>query len=207
MMKILYARTADFDRDLLAAVSDRETRTRAADSIQPEKGDEILLGRYLARKMAARMSGQEPRDVRLRHDATGRPAFQNLPYFVSISHSDGMAAALVHTEKAVLDLKGIRRFGGEAIRGFFSPAEYEQIIASNHPDREMTRIFCRRECMVKWMGRRPKQAGWDAETERALTAPEAFFTETEIDGRLICVLAGDRDLILEHVKQLKGAWE
>ena len=120
-MRMIYARTAEIDFRALLRLSDPETRDRAEACLRRGRGAEIALGRYLARVALSRLTGLDPASVPLAHDDRGRPFFPDHPeWFVSISRGDGLAAALVHPEKAVFDLQAIRRFPGEAVRGFFS---------------------------------------------------------------------------------------
>ena len=204
-MRMIYARTAEIDFRTLLRLSDPETRDRAEVCLRRGRGAEIALGRYLARVALSRLTGLDPASVPLAHDDRGRPFFPDHPeWFVSISRGDGLAAALVHPEKAVFDLQAIRRFPGEAVRGFFSAGEYARIRAAENPDREMTRLFCRRECLVKWMGRRPGTAGWDAEAEWRNAAPGAVFTETELESLLLCVLGPAEAVETERVDRIGG---
>ncbi|MBQ8092073.1 MAG: 4'-phosphopantetheinyl transferase superfamily protein [Clostridia bacterium] len=203
-MTLLYAEVRDMNAHDLLTVSDPETRSRALACRRPGRGLEIALGRYLARVLAAEYAGIEPGQVTLCHDPAGKPYFADSSLHVSISRSDGMALALAEPHKAVCDLQGIRRFPGQAVRGFFSAGEYETISASPEPDRIMTRLFCRRECLVKWLGSRPGNAGWDAEMLRQQAAPDAVFFETELSGRLVCVLGPAESVRFVRMTKIGG---
>lgn len=194
MIEILYARTEDVGRETLLSGSDPETLERVKACMRPGRGEEIALGRYLARLFLAKRKHISFEEVVLAHTMAGRPYFKGRDEHVSISRDRGAAIALVGQRKAVCDMQSIRRFPGAAVRGFFSQAEYERIRKAEDPDLEMTRIFSQRECMVKWLGHRPDLAGWDAEEMRKQMAPDAKFTETQWDGHRICVLGPDEEL-------------
>lgn len=130
---------------------DPYTRSRVLNCIQSTKAKEIALGSYLLRHLVAGTLNIDPSDVNIRHSFAGRPYVDPPELFLTSSHCDGICVAAVSDSKAGCDLQSLRAFKGEAVRAFFTDADYEFIKNSNDPSLEMTRIWCIKEAVFKYL--------------------------------------------------------
>lgn len=131
---------------------DAPTLERVRMCIRGKKADEIALGNYLARTLISESESKALDEVMILHRSDGKPYVKNPDLHISISHSDGTCAAALSNAPVGCDIQSRRRFGGEAVKGFFTQEEYEYISKSEDSAEAMTRLWCIREAMIKLKG-------------------------------------------------------
>lgn len=148
-------------------LSDDEMREYRAMNVTPKKRFDWVFGR-LAAKDAVRLMWWErhaerffPADLEMRHDEHGRPLAFHLGYReqaampnVSVSHADGMMAALASYEPHVgIDLEKIepRAASFEAVA--FDDTERQLLDACADRADAVTRFWCAKEAVAKALGR------------------------------------------------------
>jgi phosphopantetheinyl transferase len=139
-------------------------RTALARLRAPRRRRDFRLGRFAARKaivLSARGVAPDERRIEVRPAAGGAPvAWQDgarLPVTLSITHSDGWAAAGVDPQGGRLgcDLERIEGRSRAFVRDYFTPAEQDLVEAgADGRDRDLrtTLVWCAKEAVMKALG-------------------------------------------------------
>lgn len=131
---------------------DPDTVARVRNCIKREKANEIAYGRYVLNSLAGQALGIESSDVNIRYSSKGRPYIDPPVLFLTSSHCDGNCVAVVSDARVGCDLQSVRRFAGKSVKHFFSEEDYVYIEKSACPDNTMTRIWCIKEALFKYLG-------------------------------------------------------
>lgn len=189
MLKILWAKISKVDIDHIIESSDASTLERIRGCVRPRKGQEIALGRFLARMIVSEAESIAMDEVMILHrndgkpyvkipdyktpighsegkpdvktvdihiptsHSEGKPYVKNQDIHISISHSDGTCVAALSDVPVGCDIQSKRRFGGEAVKGFFTEEEYHHLESSEDSEAAMTTLWCIREAMIKLKGK------------------------------------------------------
>lgn len=138
-----------------------DTADRLSAALSRRKGLLLAAGRDLAKRLAASGSGLRAEDVRLGHEPSGRPylvireaeGFRRSALSVTLSHSDPWLLAAVSGEGVACDIQTVRHFPPEALGGFFTGEDLQYIRSAADPDDTLCMLWCRRECIIKLLGR------------------------------------------------------
>jgi len=93
-------------------------------------------------------------DLNIIREKDGKPCFESAPLFFSLSHSSGLATAVLSDSPVGIDIEAIdshRKFSGVAKR-FFSPSECEQINLSKSPADTFYSLWTQKEAFSKISG-------------------------------------------------------
>ena len=131
---------------------DPDTAARVRNCIRKEKANEIAFGRYMLQSLVGQVLGVPYSDARIRYSSKGRPYVDPPGLYLTSSHCGGNCIAVVSDARVGCDLQSVRRFGGEAVKSFFSEEDYVYIERSASPDHTMTRIWCIKEALFKYLG-------------------------------------------------------
>lgn len=137
----------------------------------PKRRSEWLLGRVAAKDVVRRHLFDTrglrlaPADVVIGADASGRPTLdrgseplRDLSLAISLSHTDGIAMALVTEPEAGvgIDVERLSRRRGDYAEAAFTPSEMGRLdsggAAAGRPERGL-RLWCAKEAVAKALGR------------------------------------------------------
>jgi len=114
----------------------------------------FLIGRGRLRVIIGQLMGLVPADVPFTYGASGKPAIPGGPQF-NLSHSGGIACLAVHPTLTLgADIEAHRPIERDVAKRFFSPTEYQALMALPEADRVsgFYRIWTRKEAVVKALG-------------------------------------------------------
>jgi 4'-phosphopantetheinyl transferase len=144
--------------DAAAGVLNRRERSRMESLRRPSDRADYLAAHLLARALIARVAGVSPRSVDLAQrcaeccsDAHGRPRVvgqDRLP--VSWSHTAGAVAVAVGGEEVGVDAERVHdQHWRDVCDGTMTPAERDAITTDSAPAAAFTRLWVRKEALVK----------------------------------------------------------
>ena len=170
-MEVFAVRIADNDTTKLEALSDRTDLPA-----HPRARMETLAGEALARYALDRVFGCGP--VRFARTPAGKPFVPDRPEWqFSVSHSGEWVVCAVADEPVGVDVERIGAVRESVARRFFTQTERAEIAASPDHDEAFTRVWVRREAMLKASG-----TGWSGEADPS----DFLFACKRIDDYLIC---------------------
>lgn len=167
----------------------------------PKRQRDWLAGRLAARRALAAWQAQTglgPWDhLAIGYDGEGRPTVPGTALFLSISHKDGMAAAIVCDRRVGIDLEQFsairdpRLFLGTA----FSEAEGARLAAAGWAQgQEIAGAWAAKEAAAKALGR--KLLGHERDFEITTVDPATGVVRLETDaGPIVAVAAPDADYV------------
>lgn len=149
------------EKDLLLASLDSEELARGRRLLDREKGEKLLVGRGILRRVLAGETGMEASAIRFREGAAGKPHLleqpPGLPLFFNVSHSgDHLAVAVARGVEVGVDLEEVRQdldFEPMA-RRYFSEREQDDLFYLA-PDLRLAafyRCWTRKEAYLKGTG-------------------------------------------------------
>lgn len=94
----------------------------------------------------------ETKNFEYGYDSYGKPYLKNLPYYISISHSNELAVCAISDTEIGIDIQVIQDRGTELAKRFFSEDENEFILKSLNPVMDFYRIWTMKESYVKMTG-------------------------------------------------------
>jgi len=130
---------------------------RASRFLRPDAAGDYVAAHKLLR-LCLRLAGI-PADVEVFQccarcgEGHGRPMLRDHPWSVSLSHTRGWVAAAVSESAVGVDIEEIARVKPEAIAPVLQPVEGAWIGAQPDPGLAGTRVWCRKEAVVKGCGR------------------------------------------------------
>lgn len=111
-----------------------------------KRRNEWLAGRYAAKKAIAEKVDLPMRDLQIDYDNFHRPVCSGLP--LSITHSNGYAAAAIGKNFLGIDIEKVRKYSASLIQDFLT--SHELSIASS--DEAITCAWTRKEAVLKALG-------------------------------------------------------
>ena len=164
-----------------------------------EKDRRLCLGAGLLLASALREAGAE--DLRLRVLPNGKPELAHVPdLHFNLSHSGTLAVCAVAADPVGADVETLQKADPAVGAVCFRSAEQEWIRNAGDPDRAFTRLWTRKESLLKLRG---EGLALDPASFSVLPeedgARDTRFFETEIAGHLICVCTQkNNEVILKH---------
>jgi 4'-phosphopantetheinyl transferase len=143
----------------LAALLDAGERDRWRSFRRPRDRATYLVAHALLRVVAGAQLGVPPGAVAL--DAVcpscgaphGRPRLPGTKVYVSLSHSDGLAAVAVTTAGEVgVDVERVAPWDDTLDSEVLTPAERRAVLAASDRDRAFTALWTRKEALLKATG-------------------------------------------------------
>jgi len=122
---------------------------RLRDKMQQRRsiGAALLLDRAFAAYMPS-----VPRPVTYSVSENGKPYLEGGGLFFSLSHSGGCSLCAVSDAEIGADIEKIRAFSPTAAAKFFTDAEYGSLLLCDDPDEEFSRLWAKKESLVKARG-------------------------------------------------------
>ena len=88
----------------------------------------------------------------IRRTKTGKPVLHGLPWQFSLSHTGSYAACCVYDRPLGIDIQEIKHVPERFLTRFYTPDEKKTVLDSAEPDETFTRIWCRKESILKAAG-------------------------------------------------------
>lgn len=86
--------------------------------------------------------------------AQGKPIFENINLFFSISHSKNIVAVAISNRPIGIDIQTISPYNEKIARRYFNKTEFAAIEKSNHKDDLFTKYWTKYESQIKLFGSR-----------------------------------------------------
>ncbi|MEG2173949.1 MAG: 4'-phosphopantetheinyl transferase superfamily protein, partial [Oscillospiraceae bacterium] len=109
-----------------------------------------VLGAGLLARLLLLRCGYE--DQTLSHDGNGKPFFQNIPVFVSLSHSGAFAAAALSKRPIGIDVQESTSVSPRVIQRVCNHGEQQRLMRSSNPKREFLVLWALKEAYFKAAG-------------------------------------------------------
>lgn len=103
---------------------------------------------------ALKEAGINASEVKIKRLESGKPVFENVPYYFNISHSCGRAVCVLSDVEVGVDIEFIKKVRSFDLiaDNFFSDHEIEVYRAAKKPQEEFYRIWTRKESLLKLYG-------------------------------------------------------
>ena len=126
---------------------DKLSRIRTPGAYRASLGAELLLVKALRMQQ-----GEVELPLKICCDEYGKPYFKDNLLFFNLSHSGKYVACALSDEPVGVDIQILRPCCKELIKRYFSAAEQDHIEKSTDQERAFTRIWARKESLLKAVG-------------------------------------------------------
>ena len=138
------------DPDLYPISDDRRTSLSA---LKNEAVRQQGLGAELLLIHALRQHDHDlPLPLSIHRTATGKPDLDGLPWQFNLSHTGSYAACCVYDRPLGIDIQKTAHVSEHFLSRFYTPDEKNAVLDSAQTDETFTRIWCRKESVLKAAG-------------------------------------------------------
>lgn len=174
---------------------DKLSRIHSPEAFRASLGAELLLIEALRF-----VFGAVHLPLEISCDELGKPYLQDRSIYFNLSHSGSFVACALSGRPVGVDIQVMRRCRMELVKRYFSDTEQKEIQNSTDRDATFTRIWTRKESLLKAVGiglrTTLKEVDISAENGSAVYGDQAYtFYEKTLEGAQLCLcFPGEEDI-------------